>query len=322
MKVLLVLLWASCVCAGSQETGEWEQWMDAGRANLTRLDFAGAAASFQRAANLAGSLPPEGGELVLVLNGLATAHKQMGRLAEASREYRRAIDLSEHTRLRGTLTYSYLLASLATVEIERRSFGQAKQMLAEAIEIDERAGSPDSVQLAIARQLMAKVLVHDGNYEAADKLLSQAVQVFRSNPDTPPDLLPFALDNVGNLRRLQGRPEDALAAFQQEFEAFASAFGSDHPVIILALNNLGVQFFALGRNAEARTSFERAVTLLDRNEKTDPATKGHILANYAGLLRQSGDSRGARAIERRASAIQGSLTVDVTMLGPTSFRKE
>jgi len=322
MKALLLLLWAPCVCAGSQDAGEWERLMDAGRANLTRLDFAGAAASFERAAKLAGNLPPEGGELVLVLNGLATAHKQMGRLAEASREYRRAIDLSEHTRLRGTLTYSYLLASLATVEIERRSFDRAEQMLTEAIDIDERTGPPDAVQLAIARQLLAKVLVQAGKYETADKLLGQAVQVFRSNPDTPSDLLPFALDNVGNLRRLQGRPEDALAAFQQEFEAFAGAFGSDHPVLILALNNLGVQFFALGRKTEARASFERAVTLLDRNEKTDPATKGHILANYAGLLRQSGDSRQAREVERRASAIQDSLTVDVTMLGPTSFRKE
>ena len=296
--------------------------MDAGRTNMTRLDFAGAATSFQRAANLAASLPPEGGELVLVLNGLATAHKQMGRLAEASREYRRAIDLSEHTRLRGTLTYAYLLASLGAVEIERRSFVEAERMLREAIEFDERTGPPDSVQLGIARQLLAKVLVHDRKYEAADKLLIQAIRIFRTNPDTPPDLLPFALDNLGNLRRLQGRPEEALAAFQEESERFARSFGVDHPVLILALNNLGVEFVEMGRKAEAETSFERAVAILDRNAKTDSATAGHILANYAAFLYKSGNSRKAHVMERRASALQDSLTVDVTMLGPTSFRKE
>jgi hypothetical protein len=64
------------------------------------------------------------------------------------------------------------------------------------------------------------------------------------------------------------------------------------------------------------------VKLLDRNEQMDAATKGHILANYAVFLRGSGDSRQARVVERRASAIQDSLPVDVSVLGPRTFRKE
>ncbi|MEO8597662.1 MAG: tetratricopeptide repeat protein [Candidatus Solibacter sp.] len=321
MRTLLLLVCASCVCAGFQDTPEWEQLMDTGRTNLMRLDFAGAAVSFDRAARLAEKLPPEGGELVRAINGLATAHKNMGRLAESAREYRRAIDLSAGTRLRGSVTYAYLLANLAAVEIERRSFGEARQMLAEAIEIDERIG-PDSVQLAIARQLMGSVMMHEGEYESAEKLVNQAISVMRNNPEAPPDLEPFALEHLGHLRRLQRRSEEALAAFRQALEKFERILGPDHPVLVLELNNIAVQLTVLGRKAEARSNFERAVTLLDRYEKANPATKGQILSNYAAFLRKAGDSRQANLVARRASAIQDSLPVDVSALGTRTFRKE
>jgi len=321
MKILQVLLCAPLVCAAFQVDTEWTELMEAGRTSLTRLDFAGAAMSYQRAAGRAEKLPPEGGELVMSLNALATAHKQMKRLAEAAREYQRAIDVSANSKLRGSITYAYLLASLAAVEIERQSFERAEQMLVEAIEIDERTGPQDSVQLAIARQLLAKVMMKQTRYETADKLLNQAIKVFQRQQDAPVDLLPFAWDNLGNLRRLQGRGDDALAAFQESLTLLEGIYGRDHPALILELNNLGVEFQLLGRASEARANFERAVLLLDRNEEADPATKSQILANYAAFLKYAGDSRKADIVARRAFAIRDSLPVDVSALGPQTFRK-
>ncbi|MEO8593636.1 MAG: tetratricopeptide repeat protein [Candidatus Solibacter sp.] len=317
MFALITLPWVACVL---QASDEWVRWMERGHLELTCLDFSSAAGSYQNAVRLIEDDPSRTSDLLLSLNAVAMAHKQMGRLAESERESLRALEIAKSAGLGGGSTHAYLLSNLGAIEIIRGAYGKARQHLAEAIEIDSRGRRGETTQLAVARQLLSQVVAHEGKYDEAEILLKQAIATLRVIPGAPLDLLPFALDGLGSLHDAQGRPQESLAAFQDALALFEKTFGSDHPILVLTLNNLGVQSTKTGHIPEARAAFARAAAILDHYEKTDPATAASILSNYAAFLHLTGSQEQGTVLARRAASIRVALPVDISKLEPVTLK--
>jgi serine/threonine-protein kinase len=107
--------------------------------------------------------------------------------------------------------------------------------------------------------------------------------------------------------QVAGRNEEALAVFARARDIFLKAGGPQHPTIAQVDNDAGEVLNALGRHAEARASFERALTIWQAQHIDDAV----MAYGQTGLgLALLGEGRVAEAIaslERalRARAVAG-----------------
>ena len=132
------------------------------------------------------------------------------------------------------------------------------------------------------------------------------------------------LTNLGVLRRLQGRHEEAARLFAESVASIESQLGQDHPLLIRALNNLALADLSLGQRDRAEADFERALAVTEKRLGPANPLYGRILLNYAEAERRLGNKKGAKAMDARAKAILGDnaringagMTVDASAFQP------
>jgi tetratricopeptide (TPR) repeat protein len=99
---------------------------------------------------------------------------------------------------------------------------------------------------------------------------------------------------------------DAYRAHIDEALAAADRSGSDLAWVIMA-DRLAAHLGARARHEEARSLFERAITIAERLDPPNPGQVRASLSNLGGLLLEMGRAREARPILERALSIDESL---------------
>ena len=86
---------------------------------------------------------------------------------------------------------------------------------------------------------------------------------------------------------------------ERVLEIRRAALGEEHANTVLALVNVGVGYFKLGDPARAESLYLEALEIRKEFEGTDDYTFDLALQNYADLLRETGRSGEAAAVEAR-----------------------
>jgi tetratricopeptide (TPR) repeat protein len=169
-----------------------------------------------------------------------------------------------------------------------------------------------------------RVVQERGNYPAAASLYQQALAFAATSSDPSP--LIHALTLLGNLRRLQGRYDQAEKLLTEAVQQ------ADHPSIdpstaADALNALGILQKDTGRYPSARRLYQRALTLTDPHDLSRRATLHHNLAGVAHAqgryLDAEPDARTAVDLRRRLTGDHHpAVAADLAVLGAVLYGQQ
>jgi tetratricopeptide (TPR) repeat protein len=126
-----------------------------------------------------------------------------------------------------------------------------------------------------------------------------------------PRLQSWLANNLGSLRDLQGRTEEARQAFESAVQMKTALLGPDHPDVALSLANLADVLRTLGRGPEALTTADRALAIEERWYGGNSAAVAYALVTKGELLiKQSRLDEAEQVMTRALHIMTTELPVD------------
>jgi serine/threonine protein kinase/tetratricopeptide (TPR) repeat protein len=275
-------------------------------------------------------------EVAITVHNLAIVHYFRGDLAAAERLYRRAADLELARGGRLNHGYATSLHTLAIVYQDQGRLDEALALEQDALAIREEVLGPDHHHVALSlctlgsilrelgrpaegeapgrralaigettlgfdhpetawmRHNLVQTLAASGDLDRAAAVLEAALGPLEAMDE--PLLVAGELDQLGTVRRQQGRLDEAAALHERAMDLAVRTAGLDDPAVGLALANLARVRMAQQRHVEAEDAFAQATIILA--DRRGPADRDRLdaLRDYADLLRRMGRPDDAAAI--------------------------
>ncbi len=149
----------------------------------------------------------------------------MGRLLEAEKYYRRALDVAAQAAGLHSVSRAQILVNFACSYLHRRDLVKADSNLREALAIYDGLIAPDSPLVAVARSYLAVALIHRGSLEDADGLMERSLPVLARAEDHE-GVYGMTLNNLGSLRWEQHRHSESIELFHQSLATLEHVRGS------------------------------------------------------------------------------------------------
>jgi tetratricopeptide (TPR) repeat protein len=303
------------------QSQDWAAWMEKGNALRHAGNLTEAVTAFQEAIKI---LEPSQSDLLPLasaLNSIATAYDDMGRLLEAEKYYRRALDVAAQAAGLHSVSRAQILVNFACSYLHRRDPVKAESNLREALSIYAGLIAPESPLVAVARSYLAAAQIQRGSLDDADALMELSLPVLAKTEDHE-GVYGMTLNNLGSLRWEQHRHSESIELYQQSLAALERVRGLDSPALLYPLNNLASARFKAGAKEEATALYARAVKIAEVRIGPYSTLYGHLLNNYAACLRKTGHKSEAKTMEARAAAVSkeipqtlgNGLTVDISAL--------
>jgi eukaryotic-like serine/threonine-protein kinase len=285
-----------------------------GTLELRAGHFEPARVELTRAMQLAsGQAPPEPLLVASLEMDLANVAQQRGRWTESEKRLRRAIAVfarelgEEHPR------HAQALNNLGNALLDLQRHGEAAVLFERAIAVMERALGPDHPDVAIVTGNAVGVYLEAGMFDRARQRLLKNVALYeRIDPENP--RLASALNNLAQVRHLQGARDEAERLHVRALELRRKRLGEHHPDVTRSLISLAALALLRGdvsgagrRCAEARRSVEgsdadhrsiRAIVETCRGEVE--LASGRRASAEAILERALALHQGAEDLSRRA----------------------
>lgn len=185
-----------------------------------------------------------------MLNELGSYYRGQGRYEESERTFREALELLAQSRGTDSPDYATALNNLAGTHRLMGRLEEAEREFAACLTLYRQTLGEGHILYAAGLNNLSLVCLDLGDLERAAELQSRAARVLETMPDRR-DELASALCNLGELRRRQGRPEEAEHCLLRALELFQRELGVDTPHYHAALNGLGVLCYEEGRYEEA-----------------------------------------------------------------------
>ncbi|MFD4597601.1 tetratricopeptide repeat protein [Streptomyces sp. NPDC058464] len=214
-------------------------------------------------------------------------HRSAGRLAEASRHYRRAEELIP---TRGnqeppdyTVFRAMLQRDLGIVAQDRGQLERAEAMLTEALTVFGAHRGPEDFETAQIAKFLADVLrrrseshreeAHHGlrlrrrrdlrrrartELDQADRLLGPVVELHRKRSEAEEHKFAACLNKLGSLRLAQGRPAEARRTLEHAEAIYLRRYGERHYYRAKSLTRLGPVLRAQGDGGGAERVLREA----------------------------------------------------------------
>lgn len=286
---------------GFPQTDDWRRLMDEGEAAQTAGDYARAASSFRAATEIAERFDHRDRRRALSWNELATIYDAMGRFADAESGYRRALREAAESIGKTGMDYALVLGNLGATYVETGQAAAGEKMLSQALAIYSAADPPNELRIATTQNALAEVLTAGRKYKEADPYLTSALAVLEKAGDRVETAL--ALNNLGVVRRFEGRLEEGTALLVRALTMMEGHFGGDHPMLVRILNNLASLEYRTGHREEAGERLRRALDIAERRLGREHPVYAVVLRNYAAFLSETGDKSRAKALKAQATEI-------------------
>jgi tetratricopeptide (TPR) repeat protein len=304
---------------------EYVHLMEQGAALERSGSYSEALAVFQEALGIAEHDHLHPRAIASSLNQVGMVYDDLGKFADAIRQFRRALAMVESMEGKDNLNYAVLLGNLAADYGELKQDKTARPLLREAIDIYVRHDATGDPRLAIARIGLAQSDMNSGRYRDAQELLEQALAVLRLQQQASwRRQTAITLNNLGVVHRLQKHHAESEPLFLQSIRMIEEEFGVDHPRLLEPLNNLALAYIDLGRPEDALATMRRARTIAEARLRPEHPSYGRLLVNYGNVLRKTGhkaegkqlEAQGKSALIESARSNGAGMTVDVTAFRP------
>jgi len=281
-----------------------------------------AAGYFARALALQRPLPRSvHTDVAAAANNLGVALRNLGRLEDAERLHREALDLRRRDGDR-TLAVAESLNNLAGIERDRQQFDSAAEYLEQALGIrQEILGDEHPLTLQTMSNL-GLTRWSQGRVDDARRLLARAEAGYRGLQESGRGALARTLEvraaialTLADQERQGGGDglallDEASVAFEEALAIFRELFPDTHPHVLNALSGLIQVREGQGEWDLARDAWEEYVDLLETSEAEPGMTLASGLQSYGEFLLRKGDLADAEA------ALARSVQILETVLDP------
>lgn len=208
------------------------------------------------------------------LQQLGLLHSDLGNYNQALNYFNQQIEIAKAIPSRAEEAGAY--GNIGLVYLERDEYQQALQNINKHLEIAQEIDNIDLQKIALSN--LALIYVWLGEYEEAQSLYAKLQALAKDQTDQ--DVQVQALESRALMYRAQRQHHKAIELFKQQFEQ-AKAWG-DRRVMAVALNNLGVSLYEIGRVAEAERTLYNAIEIQESLlDDTDPTNEVSIFGQYA-----------------------------------------
>ena len=146
----------------------------------------------------------------------------------------------------------------------------------------------------------AAMMIDAGDNERSEALAVQALAAAEGNPAVDDETLAAIWSSIATARDGLGRPEEALAAFENTMEIQRRATGEMHPSYAIVLNNLALMHYGMDRLDDAMTAMQRSVEIRRATLGSDHPQTATALFNLARLQTIAGELEAAERHAREA----------------------
>ncbi|HWK52565.1 MAG TPA: serine/threonine-protein kinase [Steroidobacter sp.] len=237
-----------------------------------------------------------------VIDGMAGLKQEQGRVDEAQSDYEQAIATLEDTQQTDDPLYVTLLGNLANLHLIQERYPEAERWLVRAQAAIDQRGDDLSLDRANLYNNLAHATHGLEDYQRAESFYAQAQTMYEQLfPDGNPDLASL-LNNRALLAEDRGRPDEALALHRRSLDVRQRVFGSEHPMVVVALANVARNSTKIDP-ALSLTMARDAAAMADR-VYTEPASRhASVYATLAEARLASNDGDGAVVALQHAGAL-------------------
>ena len=155
----------------------WEQNLSHGESLFKSGNLAEAGKYFQAAVVQAQKFGPHDPRLATALNNVALVLKKQGKIQDAERLFRNALDIDQKTFGNAHANVSRDCMNLAMLYSDTNKFSEAEQMFKRALAIDEQMGGPDHPFVALDLESYASMLKKCKRAPEAEALEKRAKEI-------------------------------------------------------------------------------------------------------------------------------------------------
>ena len=262
---------------------------------------------------------PNGRDLGVALDNLASLYMENGRLAEAEKLRLRALEI-----FKGNLAVLY--------QFQGR-LPEAQEMFLKAFDTTEKAFGPESRQAGIVADNLAGLYRSQRQFDKAEPFYRRAVHILEKTlgPDHPDTAL--ALQNYAILLDEMGQREKAEANIKRALAITERLYGPSHENLAAALNTLSLHYIEQNRWPEALEASRRATTisvdLARQGKRSGPTEGGQKASSFRRLIQAAFNARATdpalanegfiaaqRALETEAAAALSQLAARFAARAP------
>jgi tetratricopeptide (TPR) repeat protein len=233
-----------------------------------------------------------------LLNNRGTLLTERGELSRAREDLRHAITLRESALGPDDPKVARSLGNLGRLEVALRETEAAIATQRRTLSILEKAYGGFHPDVGMALNNLAGALHYSGQSAEALSLFERALRIQEQALGPGHPQLAYTLSNIADMHSSQKRREQSLTEHRRALAIVQKALGAEHPRLALSLNYIGFELLELGRIEEARASFAKAASLLERVAPQH----GERVAALRGLgeveLKRGHDQRGIATLER------------------------
>ena len=273
----------------------WEQRV-AGR-------YAAALASYRTLLARQNKKNPMSEEVAVTALNLGLVLKQMGKLAEATDEYRLALKRFEQLHGREHAQIATALDNLANVLAARGMYREARDLLDRAVPMWIKLRGAEHHDTAISTMALAVLLKDMGDFATALPLARRALAIFTKIHGRKSRHAAIAMDNVAVIMGDLGRYKGAEALHREALAIHEKTRGRDHPTVAVSAANIAWLLRETGRPKQALAFYQRALQIDVRRR----GAESHSVATTHGQLGVThlalGSLDAARDHLRKAQAI-------------------
>ena len=194
------------------------------------------------------------------------------------------------------------------------NYDEGEALLRELLASQQAAGL-ENADVAGTMDHLCWILINKGDLDAADDMCLANLALRREIYGSDNFVVAVSLQRAGVVHRLEGRYDDALAAYREALAMNRRLYGDDHHELAYNALDLAQTFRAMGETDSALVYAQEAVRIRRKVLSNDNPELSTALYELASVLRDRGDAQGAARTWLEA------LQVDERGLGALSERE-
>jgi CHAT domain-containing protein/tetratricopeptide (TPR) repeat protein len=273
------------------------------QAERALADYAAAEQHYKRAIEVLDTLGDAANSGIL-LDNLAVMLSEIGRLDEAERLNKRALQLIEQALGRDHPEVGNAAANFGMLLYQARRDAEAEPLLRRGLTIAEAQSPQDNARIAVITDNLSALLRRTGRLEEALRYCQRALGLFEAT--LPPDHPSRAttLNNLGSILNQLGRYAEAEGPLRRSLDSVQAQFGAGHVNTVTAATNLADTYAGLGDRGKARELLTGAIGALETHFGKSHANLLHAVVALAQLEMTEGHPDKAAPLFERAVGIE------------------
>jgi tetratricopeptide (TPR) repeat protein len=236
------------------------------------------------------------------LNDLGSLYRQVGRLADAERRIRQAIEIAERRLGAHDSELARLYHNLGMLLSTEQKYGPAERAIKHALSLLASEGTETQLMIAEATSTLADVHFHRKRYRQSADCYARALPTLEELRGPSHPVLVSVLTNLASLHLSAGDKEAAEAVSRRALRISSSTLGETHPLSANASLMVGRVLAARAQTIEAEKYFQDALVVF---KQAGPQSVAYAmgLQEFAKFLRTLKRSAEATSVEAKAIAI-------------------